>query len=95
MTNIKTHPFTGIFKGATHGVVRLSIGSKPDTTVLNLAPGMSLKFLRDGMDSVNLVSMFSTDGQPSWNFFANDLSNHVPPITGQVGNKLATVTDYI
>jgi len=38
---------------------------------------MGLKFLRDGMDSSNLVAMFGLDGQDSWNFFENDFSNHI------------------
>tara|TARA_B110000305_G_C18793459_1_gene339396 strand:+ start:202 stop:339 length:138 start_codon:yes stop_codon:yes gene_type:complete len=39
---------------------------------------MGLKFLRDGQDSANLVSMFGLDGQPgNWNFFAHDFTNHI------------------
>jgi hypothetical protein len=61
--------FSGIFKGADYGLVRLSCAIKPTDY---LAPGMGLKFLRDGMDSANLVSMWSLNGQPgNWNFFAN------------------------
>ena len=57
---------------------RLSLALEPDTEELNTAPGMGLKFLRDGMDSANLVAMYSVDGQDSWNFFKNDFSNHIP-----------------
>ena len=57
---------------------RLSLALEPDTSKLNTAPGMGLKFLRDGMDSANLVAMYSVDGQESWNFFKNDFSNHIP-----------------
>ena len=39
---------------------------------------MGLKFLRDGVDSANLVAMFDIAGQESWNFFKNVLSNHLP-----------------
>lgn len=60
---------------------------------------MGLKFLRDGMDSVNLVAMYSVDGQDSWNFFKNDFSNHIPAITSfslkPVAAKFATVTPWI
>ena len=45
---------------------------------------MGLKFLRDGMDSVNLVAMNSVDGQESWNFFKNDFSNHIG--SGSISN---------
>jgi hypothetical protein len=37
-----------------------------------LGPGLGLKFLRDGIESANLVSMFRPEGQPGdWNFFSN------------------------
>ena len=88
------HNYSGIFKGAQHGLVRctgvlfnmiqrysssrLSLALEPDTEKLTTAPGMGLKFLRDGMDSANLVAMYSVDGQESWNFFKNDFSNHIP-----------------
>ena len=79
------HDYSGIFKGAQHGLARwvsvssttsacfprLSLALEPDTSKLNTAPGMGLKFLRDGMDSANLVAMYSVDGQESWNFFKN------------------------
>ena len=55
-----------------------------------LGPGMGLKFLRDGVDSANLVAMYSVDGQPNdWNFFSHDFSNHVAPATGMLTKMLA------
>lgn len=39
---------------------------------------MGVKFLRDGVDSANFVSMYSVDGQDSFNFFEHDWSNHIP-----------------
>ena len=98
LTNIGSHPFTGIFKGADSGVLRMSAAKKPDPKILNLAPGLGLKFLRNGIDSANLVAMFSVDGQPSWNFFANDWSNHIPknsPSLAPLAAKFATATNYI
>jgi len=57
------HPFTGIFKGADHGIIRLSSAAEPTADGKQpLAPGMGLKFLRDGVDSANLVSMWSVNG---------------------------------
>ena len=41
-------------------------------------PGIGLKFLRDGLDSANLVAMHSLDGQQSWDFFKQDLTTHIP-----------------
>jgi hypothetical protein len=44
-----------------------------------LAPGIGLKCLRDGMDSVNLVAFYDFNGNPpgDYNFFSKDFSNHV------------------
>jgi len=67
------HPYTGIFKGADHGVIRLSSAAQPAADNSQpLAPGMGLKFLRSGRDSANLVSMYSVYGNPKgdWNFFS-------------------------
>ena len=96
------HPFSGIFQGADYGIVRLSSAAKPAVDGSQpLAPGMGLKFLRNGIDSANLVAMFSVDGQPGdWNFFSNDFSNHIPTpkssFTGDLlAKKFATATPFI
>jgi hypothetical protein len=96
------HPFTGIFKGADFGLVRLSSGNKPSLDgSAPLAPGMGLKFLKDGKDSSNLVAMFSVNGQPGdWNFFSNDFSNHIPDLAPTaalvvLAEKFSTATPYI
>lgn len=99
LTNSKTHPFTGLFKKAEYGIVRLSFASKPDPKVKSTTPGMGLKFLRDGMDSASLVAMYSVEGQDSWNFFKNDFKNHIPAVTGNgllpLASKFSTVTNFI
>ena len=61
---------------------------------------MGLKFLRDGQDSANLVSMFSVDGTPGdWNFFSKDFVNHIGAATAvalkALSAKFATQTKYI
>jgi len=92
------HPFTGIFQGATEGIVRLSLAAEPSPSELNTKPGMGLKFLRDGIDSANLVAMYDVAGQESWNFFANDFTNHIPAITGLLqilAAKFYTATNNI
>lgn len=93
------HPFTGIFKGASHGIIRFSSAAAPSETQA-LTPGFGLKFLRDGVDSANLVAMYSVDGQPgNWNFFAHDFNNHIASPSGLAGEvlsaKFATATKYI
>lgn len=56
------HPYTGIFKGADAGYVRMSSAAPADTKTPNLKPGMGVKFLRDGEDSANFVAMYGVDG---------------------------------
>jgi hypothetical protein len=99
LTSTGSHPFTGIFKGADSGVIRMSFAAKPDPKVLNTTPGIGLKFLRNGIDSASLVAMYSVDGQDSWNYFKNDFSNHIPKFVDKslapLAAKFATATDYI
>jgi hypothetical protein len=73
-----SHPYTGVFKGTDQAYARLSFAKEPSPKSLNTAPGMGLKFLRDGIDSGNMVAMISVDGHDSWNFFKDDFSNHIP-----------------
>merc|ERR1712051_315664 len=93
------HPYTGIFKGGDTGYVRMSSAAPVDTKTPNLKPGMGVKFLRDGADSANFVSMFGVDGQDNLNFFANDWSNHIPTPESKALIPLAlrfkTATKYI
>lgn len=61
---------------------------------------MGLKFLRDGMDSANLVSMWSVEGQKDdWNFFSNEFFTHIGPAESNalklVAKKFAAFTPYI
>jgi hypothetical protein len=93
------HPYTGLFKGATHGYVRLSLAAAPEKSPPQTAPGLAVKFLRDGIDSGNFVAMFGVDGQKSWNFFKNDFWNHIAPpassLLMKLGAKFATATNNI
>ena len=85
------HDFTGIFNGAMNGLIRLSVAVKPKLDESTpFTPGFGLKFLRDGIDSANLVAMFSVDGTPGdWNFFSKTFSNHIPQAdTSKLANKL-------
>ena len=85
--------------GLDHGIIRMSLATEPDPDVKKTVPGMGLKFLRDGIDSGNLVAMFSLQGQESWNFFKNDFSNHIPlsatPQQVPLVLQFATATKYI
>ena len=94
-----SHPYTGMFRGADSGFTRLSVAAPVDTKTPNSRPGVGVKLLRDGMDSANFVSMFSVDGQPDLNFFANDFSNHIPDVKSAalkpLESRFATATDWI
>ena len=93
------HPFTGIFEGADYGFCRLSSAAGPSSSQ-PLAPGLSLKFLRDGQPASDVVALYSVNGTPGdWNFFSKDFSNHIAGATGAAltlaANKFASFTDYI
>lgn len=79
--------YTGLFKGAEHGIVRFSSAKQPDSS--GVTPGMGVKFFRDGRPSANFVAMYSLDGQPcsDGDFFAHQWSNHIG-LTDNFGLKL-------
>jgi len=95
------HPYTGIFKGADQGLIRLSSAAAPALDGSQpLAPGFGLKFLRDGQDSANLVAMYGVNGTPGdWNFFSKDFTTFISGPEGAaltaLGAKFAAATDYI
>lgn len=87
--NESINPYTGIFKGCSHVVLRLSLAKEPDESKKtatgaddNFAPGFGIKFLRNGIHSGNTVAMFGVNGQASWNFFKNEFSNHISKANG-------------
>jgi len=72
-------PFTGLFKGADFGLVRLSLTGDPSDR--GFAPGLALKLFADGQASENFSALVSLTGQgDNYNFFANELSNIVPVV---------------
>jgi hypothetical protein len=81
---IKNTPYTGILKGSSDIIVRFSTAKSYVTegkkyagdAYGNFVPGISLKFLRDGIPSTNLVAMKTVMGSSSWNFFEDDLTNN-------------------
>ena len=96
---VDAHPFTGAFKRADYGLMRMSTAA-PYTSVLPfIVPGMGIKFLRDGVDSANTVAMYSVDGQFNWDYFLHDWSNHIPDIQSTflngLANKFHEATEYI
>ncbi|MBE9128542.1 MULTISPECIES: hypothetical protein [unclassified Coleofasciculus] len=70
-------PFTGLFKGASWGILRLSVTGDPADR--GFAPGLALKLFVDGKPSENFSALVSLTGQgKNYNFFANEFSNIVP-----------------
>ena len=97
---VKDQPYTGIFRGAKHGILRVSETVRTEESKAQTSPGFGIKFLRDGMDSADTVTMFSFDGQPSFNYFKNRWSTHLNEPLNEcaretIGKKLAEVTDHI
>ncbi|CDW71817.1 UNKNOWN [Stylonychia lemnae] len=93
--------YTGIFQGAQYGIIRFSTGPQPDETKVNwfeaignFAPGFAIKFLRDGVPSVNLLTL-TAGFQTSWNFFGNSFSNHILPPAPPIGPKFREATQFI
>ena len=54
--------YTGIFRGAKHGIMRISESVRTMTSVPQTSPGFGLKWFRDGRPSADTVAMFSFDG---------------------------------
>ena len=79
--------YSGLFStGCDNVLLRASLAKAPldPATVTNdnipvIVPAISIKFLRSGVASGDLMAMFSLDGQNSYNFFQNTLSNHIDP----------------
>lgn len=93
------HAYTGVFQGFDHGLCRLSSAAQPSSSQ-PLAPGISLKVLRNGQESADVVALFSVNGTPgNWNFFSHDFYNHIAAATGTalkaLAYKFSTFTDYI
>merc|ERR1712168_517106 len=93
------HSYSGIFNGGSvNGWARLSQAKEPSPPALDTAPAMGLKFLRDGIDSANLVAMYSVNGQEGWNFFQNDFPTHLGPAGLElipVALKFSEATNYV
>lgn len=70
------HPYTGVFKGADCGLLRLSVTGDPNDR--GFAPGLAWKVFVDGKNSRNVSALYTLSGQgDNHNFFANELSNYV------------------
>lgn len=76
------HGYTGLFQGADHGLLRLSVTGDPSDR--GFAPGLALKLFVDGQRSENISALYTLSGQDdNHNIFANELSNYVKPETNE------------
>jgi len=77
------HPYTGVFKGNELGIVRLSLSLEPNEKN-GFAPGIALKFFREGQPSANILGFTSFIGQncSENNFFKYNMYTNVPPAEG-------------
>jgi hypothetical protein len=81
-----TAGYTGIFQGANHGLLRLSVTGDPADR--GFAPGLAWKAFVDGKSSENISALYTLSGQgTNHNFFANELSNYV---STEVNDTLGT-----
>jgi len=77
------HSYTVLFaSGAPYGLVRAASAVEPTTSWWSgdqsMAPGLSLKFFRDGVESANTLALWSLQTTPSFNFFEHTgFMNHV------------------
>lgn len=73
--------YTGLLSpGTQKGFVRLGSAAAP--TEDGLQAGWGFKFPRSGVPSGDFVAMHSTSAGQSFNFFANNISNHIAPASG-------------
>lgn len=70
------HGYTGVFKGAECGLLRLSVTGDPNDR--GFAPGLAWKVFVDGKHSRNVSALYTLSGQGNnHDFFANELSQYV------------------
>jgi hypothetical protein len=70
--------YTGLFKGADCGLLRLSVTGDPSDS--GFAPGLAWKAFVDNKPSENVSALYTLSGQGNnQDFFANELSQYVSP----------------
>lgn len=56
------HPYTGIFRGADNVIIRMSNAGEASFNPPNANPGLAMKVLRDGVNSANILAIYSLLG---------------------------------
>lgn len=77
--NLGDHPYTGLFSTGAEGLIRFSESNFAVPEQDGLTPSFAMKFLRDGMESVNMFGATGNGFEPtgSWNFFNSFFVNHI------------------
>ena len=88
--------YTGLYAGADHGLLRISLAAKPLPIPRLTVPGLALKFLVDGKQSMNIFAMPSLDGIPSYNIFSatyrTQIENPKNPLLMILANAFGTAS---
>lgn len=70
--SLNNHDFTGVFKGAEYGIMRISeVGSARREDTPNTSAGF--KMFRDGVASANLFTVHAFEGHDTFNFLRRDI----------------------
>ena len=73
------HDFTGLFEGGSDlGLIRMSEANYFLPEASGLTPSFAIKFLRDGMESVNQMANVSFEPTESFNFFSGPFRTRPP-----------------
>jgi len=86
--DLGNHPYTGLYAGGSNlGLIRLSEGNFILPEATGLTPTLALKFLYDGIESLNVVANTSFEPSSSWNFFAHDFRTHIEQFSDPISQE--------
>ena len=96
----QNQPYTGMFNGAHHCIMRISETTQTTISKTQTNPGYGLKCLVDGKPSANMLTMHKLEGQKSYNFFANRWTTQPDVFKGEcavetIGKKLSEVSLHL
>ena len=76
--NLGDHPYSVLFAtGSEKGLIRFLERNFAVHEQDGLTPAFAMKFLRDGMESVNMFGATGFEPTGSWNFFHSFFVNHI------------------
>ena len=99
--DLGNHDYTGLYEGGSDfGLIRLSEANYFLPEASGLTPALAIKFLRDGMESVNHMGNVSFEPTQSFNFFSGPFHSRLPLnqdicIQETINKKAAEATSFI